>query len=315
MRERTRWLRGLRPVGWGLTTLALALKELREHWAVALLVVGICLAAALLLVVNRVLTGGMGGAFDVLRGLLLFFGVPVAVILGNRLVVHEYKGRTQLFLETLPLRRVHMLAVKYVLGAALLAGLYLAGLALSLFLGMDSDPVGLRHLAIAGSRGAAWLWLAWSACFFLGLLGRYRHVLLVGAVVVLASLDSASTLELARLPPIALVDDTFAYERVSMPWVDLGWTALSSLVLVLGSVGLGLVREGSVAARLSKGHVPEGEAGHRRPGRGGALCLVRGGRAGGARALCPPGGGRGQPRSGAGVAQGMSEQTCGLEVP
>src|SRR5262245_51367135 len=99
-------------------SLALVRKELRENGIVVLLAlafVGAGLAAFL------VQSARWGGRFTGLVQHALVFTPLLAVIVSNRLLTREYGGRTQLFLETLPISRSRVFATKWLLGAVIMS--------------------------------------------------------------------------------------------------------------------------------------------------------------------------------------------------
>ena len=83
-------------------TRALIVKELRQHWLAFSLSMGLCGLGVLLLVLV-VASEDSGSWFRVLKQFLQTFYVIMALVVCNRLVVREYQGRTQLFLDVLPI--------------------------------------------------------------------------------------------------------------------------------------------------------------------------------------------------------------------
>ena len=84
-------------------SLPLLRKEAREHGPVlaATAVIGLVALFTILGVAEDA-----GGRFVGLARFLLMLGPLIALVLANRLLVREYTGRTQFFLETLPIGRV-----------------------------------------------------------------------------------------------------------------------------------------------------------------------------------------------------------------
>ena len=82
-------------------SLPLLRKEAREHGPVlaATAVIGLVALFTILGVAEDA-----GGRFVGLARFLLTMGPLIALVLANRLLVREYSGRTQFFLETLPRR-------------------------------------------------------------------------------------------------------------------------------------------------------------------------------------------------------------------
>src|SRR5262249_13588783 len=127
-----------------------------------------------------------GGRFVGLARFLLTIAPLLALVVANRLLVREYTGRTQFFLETLPIGRARAFATKWLLGCALL--LLTAWLAWAATLGFVRST---EVLASADARGG-WLsavvycFTIWSFAGLAGMLGRYRYI--VWAAVAFAAL-------------------------------------------------------------------------------------------------------------------------------
>src|SRR5205823_5445901 len=104
-------------------------KEIREHWLPLGAVVAIGLLGLGLVTLGSIVTGEAGNPLEALRSFLLTFSIPIALVTCNRLVVREYQGKTQLFLESLPLTRARMILVKYVFGLTIVGGFVAIALA------------------------------------------------------------------------------------------------------------------------------------------------------------------------------------------
>ena len=98
-------------------SLPLLRKEAREHGPVlaATAVIGLVALFTILGVAEDA-----GGRFVGLARFLLTLGPLIALVLANRLLVREYTGRTQFFLETLPIGRARVFATKWLLGCGLM---------------------------------------------------------------------------------------------------------------------------------------------------------------------------------------------------
>ena len=95
-------------------------KELRQHGTTFAFLFLVLLGALTLIVGNSLLRRAAGGGFSAVQMLHVTF-VPIAcLVLGQVLIATEFRQKTQLFLEGLPLPRWRMLAVKFTLGLALL---------------------------------------------------------------------------------------------------------------------------------------------------------------------------------------------------
>jgi hypothetical protein len=129
---------------------ALLLKELSHHGPAVLWLAASTLAAiSVLLSVANLMEGG--SAYDGLRTFLRYFAPVLTAVLCHRLVVLEYQGQTQLFLEGLPLSRTRMLVVKYLFGLGVALGLVLLATGLTLLVRAGVEPVDVRLLVNVGA--------------------------------------------------------------------------------------------------------------------------------------------------------------------
>lgn len=228
-------------------SLALLRKELREH--------GLVLGAVLLLdalglasILND--AARHGGRFTGLQRFFAIFGTLTAVVLGNRLVVREYTGRTQLFLEALPLSRARVLLTKWLLGAFALLGVAASAVALNLWW-QSSERIEAIDAARAFSRGALFLLCVWAFCFLAGLLGRVR----LAAWLLVGSFYGASNtmgFDATRLPPATLVGEALGLSRAWPSGAELATTLAVVAVGLLGAAALALLKEGALAQALGQ---------------------------------------------------------------
>jgi hypothetical protein len=102
---------------------ALVRKELRQHFMFLLLTLLVISAATLITFVVVQLSGASGNPYDALKICVVIYVPFMSWMLSNLLVIHEYRSKTQLFLEVLPLSRASMLLTKYFLGLFLLCSI------------------------------------------------------------------------------------------------------------------------------------------------------------------------------------------------
>jgi hypothetical protein len=233
-------------------SLPLVRKELREHAGGLAL-----LATALVLLLGLVWLGAREGrrerdAIDALRAFVVLGGLFGAAIVNQLLVAREYGGRTQLFLETLPVRRSTVLVTKLALGLLLTLTPLALGVAGCAALAWQVLAVDARLLLILAARALGFGLFAFAVFFAFSFLGRYRIPCLLLAGFALAFVAGASNLEIDRAGPLALVDETFRSERARFPASDLAWSLGLSAFLLAAGLFLGLQREGSVAAMLAE---------------------------------------------------------------
>ena len=230
----------------------LLLKELRQHTVVlGVAVLGLPLAWLLFLL------GALGAPatvsyMEIHANFLRFALIPFAFAVGNRLVVAELYGRSQRFLEGLPMGRLEPLAVKWVLGAAILLGVASASLVVGLAVASLREPIDAGFATSIASRTIGFTLTLWSFLFMMGQLGKLRVPLYLVLGLVLIILASTTELELMRFGPFALIGQDLSTSREGPPWTELA----TSLAIGLGSLVvaalLGSVREGGVQEMLSK---------------------------------------------------------------
>ncbi len=232
-------------------TRTLIIKELRQHW-VAFLLLAILLGIGVLMITWMVVTTERGSIFEALRMFLASFVVIGLLVLCNRLVVHEYQAKTQLFLEALPLTRLRMVIVKFSLGLALIVLLVTVAFAVLLVAAPPSEALTSRFVQIMAARTYAFLMCVYAFFFLMGLMGRYRVAIYLALVIGAAFLNGVLKLEIDRFGPIALLDGQFAYERHQFPTTALTVTLGLAGILAAVTFVLSLIREGSVATLLAE---------------------------------------------------------------
>ena len=105
--------------------------------------------------------------------------------------MREYQSQTQLFLESLPISRGRMIAVKYLLGLFLIfATVGLVFLSIVVITQREEALTG-RFLAIMAARAVAYSWCLYAFFFFMGLMGRYRVALYLVGVGVFCAFEAA----------------------------------------------------------------------------------------------------------------------------
>ncbi|HEY0713153.1 MAG TPA: hypothetical protein VGF45_10795, partial [Polyangia bacterium] len=176
-----------------------------------------------------------------------------ALVLGHRLVVAEYYGRTQRFLEALPLRRGQEAAVKLLFGFFWLALWGLATLVAALALAAKTEPIEPRFAGLLAVRLLAYTAALWAAVFLFNVFGRLRLPLLVLAGFVLVLLTNAGGVDLQERGPLALVDPaTYVVERNQLPRAALVGALLVTSACVALALLLVSLREGGIVEMLAK---------------------------------------------------------------
>ncbi|MET0988691.1 MAG: ABC transporter permease [Steroidobacteraceae bacterium] len=238
-------------------SLALVRKELREHGviiAAALVFFGLGLAALL----DQ--SQRWGGRFTALVQHALFFGGLLVMVVSNRLFAREYGGRTQLFLETLPVSRGRVFATKWLLGAAIIAVATIASWYASLHWIQRGEilPLGAALTTLASVlllTMALWAFAAMSA-----LLGRYRYLAWAVAVIGLFMASSVGGLASGDLPLLSLVGQKAAMAQ-GLPSHTAFWQAMVIIgVCTLAATLLALWGSGAMASTLAHRMTPRERA-------------------------------------------------------
>lgn len=224
------------------------LKELREHGWIFL---AVFVLFALGLAVSLSRGDEEGGRFSALKDFLTTLGLVGALVAGNRLVVREYTGRTQLFLETLPISRERVVLAKWVVGWLWVNATGTLTWAATWWWQTRTAPVAPETALKALVPAVLWLSAVWSVCFVAGLLGRYRLLFWVAVGLLLQGLDSVGQVQLLELPGLHLVSESLA---VAAEWPRTS-DVVTSLLFASGGLGLGLLLasagEGAIATTLS----------------------------------------------------------------
>jgi ABC-type transport system involved in multi-copper enzyme maturation permease subunit len=227
-------------------------KEYRQHSKVAVLILLAMVVGQLALTVNKFVHDKGGSSFSLLSELWFYIVPLVALVLGTALVATEFRNRTQLFLEGLPMPRWMLLTVKYLLGlgivllctASLLAGAWL--------IGRNAEAMSVNFCLLLFVKSMAWAWFCWAVCFAHGFLGKYRGwtgVLLISGLILLQSMG---IVPVTHFGPFELISERFAYERFVWPVATLWITATLIMTMTLAGFAFGLIRDGTVAAMFSE---------------------------------------------------------------
>jgi ABC-type transport system involved in multi-copper enzyme maturation permease subunit len=230
-------------------SLALLRKEAREHG----LVLGATVAIGVLALFTILgVAADAGGRFVGLARYLLTMGPLIALVLANRLLVREYTGRTQFFLETLPIGRARVFATKWLLGCALM-------LLITWFAWRMTLRSALRTEVLASDEALGALWSAaafslaiWSFAALAGMLGRYRY--LAWAAVAVAALFAVNVggIPFFYLPVIRLLGPDMQM-AVALPETSAFVHAFVATALcAAGAAALALVGSGAMASTLAQ---------------------------------------------------------------
>lgn len=232
--------------------LTLLLKELRQHTVVLGLVM-LCMPPVWLILVLGTFAGHSTVSYmEIHTTFLRFMVIPFGFALGNRLIVTELYGRTQLFLEALPMHRAEPFVVKWIMGFGVLGGVAMCSLFFTMLVASTREPLDLPFVLSLTSRTlvfSAWLW---AFLFLMGLLGKMRIPVYVLLMLVVLILAETTELEVSRFGPFALIGSELALSRTGIPWSEAGITLALTLGFVVVSGVLLSISEGSVQEVLSK---------------------------------------------------------------
>ena len=152
--------------------LALVRKEVREHWLVLSLVL---VLDAITLLGMLIREADKGGRFSGLVQFLQVLGVVSALVVANRVFVREYAGRTQLFLEVLPIGRARVWATKWLLGWSYLAALTLAAWVAAWMRALRTEVISTHDALLVLLSVGSFMLVVWGFASMAGMLGRHRY--------------------------------------------------------------------------------------------------------------------------------------------
>ena len=228
---------------------ALLRKELREHW---LVLTCMWVFAALTLLALQVQSNEKGSPMTAYHGMVFGFAPLLALLLASRLVVREYNGRTQLFLETLPISRSQVLATKWGLGAALLLLTLTLSFGVTLLAARSQVSLNQHYIGLVAIRSMTFLLFIHALAFAIGLTGRYRFLLWALLVGCAMYAMQSGQMPVEQWPPFHLVRESMIYERLQLPLREVLLTALFTAGLLGASFALALGAEGSFVVALSR---------------------------------------------------------------
>lgn len=228
---------------------ALLTKEWREHrWVLLAMLVLLGLAQAVVLLGAR----KMGSPMVAYQRIVVLMAPLLALVVVNRLVVREYMGRTQLFLETLPVSRSQVLATKWLLGITLLLLAMAACFGATLFVARGQVLLTPHYVALVAARSAGFVLFTHALVFLVGLTGRYRYIVWLLLLLCTAAADTVGQLSMANWPPFQLVQEAMVYERLTLPLQAVLLTCAIAAALVAATFALALAAEGSLVVALSR---------------------------------------------------------------
>lgn len=170
----------------------------------------------------------------------------------NALISDEYRQRTQIFLEGLPLPRFVFLLVKYLMGVMVSFLLAAVFLGVTILNSWHEELITWHFFCLLSIRTLLWVWLCCSFLFLLAFLGRYRFAFGIFTVLLLLLLSRLYDTQPGRIGPFQLMGDQFAYERFEIPAVAIGYAMAISVVSTAIGFSFGLARDAALASMLAE---------------------------------------------------------------
>ena len=227
-------------------------KELRQHIQALLFLLLLVVGGVFFISQNKLVIHSDGTPFGSLRWLLLSFFALACLVLAQSLIVSEYRHKTQLFLEGLPLPRWRMMAVKYGMGLSFMFSALAVVFAIAWHKSLGSDACTPRFLMLLGLRSACYVWFLWSLCFAHGFMGRYRILFGLLAFMAIVAPITLWGIDFSRFGPFELIGTRFAYERFQFPGIPFAVTACDALFWTATGFLLGLARDTTISTALSQ---------------------------------------------------------------
>lgn len=227
-------------------------KDLSEH-TFPLTFLGAGYALISLIILARAASSAMDSGITIGFYFILLTLTPlVAFIVGNRLIVREYIGKTRLFVEALPVALASPLVIKYVLGLIYLFALTGAGLLITM--GVDSDAeISPSFAGLLLLKSLTLVFVLWSLVFSISLFGRLRLILYLVIGFATYYLMADPGIDADKFGPLALLDSQlFAHERDVIPWAQIIQSIVAGLIIAGIGFALALFNEGSLTESLAK---------------------------------------------------------------
>ncbi len=183
-------------------SLALVSKELREHGVIVAAAIAI---SALALVGLLMQLTDLGGRFLALLRFTPTMGVLLAMVAGNRLFAREYAGKTQLFLETIPVSRLRVVLTKWALGCVVVVGTIVLAWYTNLWFIRRTEVMPIVEALPVLAVVVAFALSLWSFAAMAGVLGRYRYMVWLAAALGVLIATEIVGLPLSDLPLFRLL--------------------------------------------------------------------------------------------------------------
>ena len=212
----------------------------------------VVLISALALFVLLQKASDQGGRFSALVRFAGFMGSVSALVTANRLFAREYSGKTQLFLEVLPITRARVLATKWLTGAGFVGGLIALAWFITLTFMRQVEVITRGDAFRALLAVQAFTLAVWSFSAMAGMLGRYRYVAWMTLFFFYVYLQQLASVPPTEAPVLRLLGDASAMARTPVSPRALLEVAAVILGSIIATAVLGLRGSGSMASALAQ---------------------------------------------------------------
>jgi hypothetical protein len=230
-------------------SLPLLRKEAREHGLVlsATFAIGALALFALLKVAEE-----SGGRFVGFARFLLTIGPLLALVLANRLLVREYTGRTQFFLETLPIGRARTFATKWLLGCELMLLVAVVAWLATLSYVRRTEVLAAGDAVGALLCAATFCVTVWSFAALAGMLGRFRYFVWAALLAAVMLALNVAGIPLFDLPIVRLLGQDVQMASALPETSAFVYALAIALACAVGAAVLALAGSGAMASTLAR---------------------------------------------------------------
>ena len=229
--------------------LPLVRKELREHWLVLCSVMALDM---LMLIAMLKVEHEKGGRFTALMQFVQSLGLLSALVAANRLFVREYAGRTQLFLEVLPIGRARVWATKWLFGASYVAALTVWAWLMTWGRALRTEVISRHDALLVLCSTGSFMLVGWCFASMAGMLGRHRYTAWFLLACVMGLGVKHGELALEELPVMRLLGPHVAMAHVRIDGTALLEAWAFAACFAAASAALALVGSGAIASSLAQ---------------------------------------------------------------
>ena len=230
-------------------SLPLLRKEVREHGVVVLLIL---LLGSLLLWAALRNGDRMGGRFAGLSFFVSIYAPLLALTLSNRLFAVEYSGRTQLFLEVLPVSRARVFVTKWLLGGGLTLGTMALCWLITYQAAREREELALTAALLTLGCLTLFTLTLWAFAAMAGMLGRYRYIIWITGALAIVIASNVTGIPSLDLPVLRMLGQDVAMARAELTALDVLVPLGIIGVCIVGAATLALYGSGGIASTLAR---------------------------------------------------------------